>query len=379
MKKKKIIALIAALFMPFQFAFAQTGNKDIKQQSRQLSDVRKTIKRKQLEKDRLMLQEKVFKRELSSLNEAIEKAEEKLEKLSSDIKNAEKNLAAASAQYNKASRKRSDWNRAMLNEIDFYNKMTFLLSYEDDPVEYKIRQAALKYKKDNFEKEAKTVNFSTAEVERWEKAKKKLISLRAEENATAKERKKLIKEKSVLLKSTVNKRAAAEKEIKTLNETAKAMKNLINKLSEAQKKKQTGTSIRTPDAAAHRKKSLPWPVEGEIIVKFGKSRHPELDTYIISNGIKIDAADFAQIKSVDSGTVVFTGNFRSYGKVVIVDHKNSYFAVYGHLDEILVKEEQRVSRGTVIARLGQDSDSILYFEIRQNNAADNPLLWLIKK
>jgi septal ring factor EnvC (AmiA/AmiB activator) len=128
-----------------------------------------------------------------------------------------------------------------------------------------------------------------------------------------------------------------------------------------------------------RKKSLPWPVNGKVIAKFGKNKHPELDTYVISNGIKIDAADFSRVKSVDSGTVVFTGEFRSYGKVVIIDHKDSIFSVYGLLDHILVKEDQKVLKEDVIADLGGGKNSYLYFEIRQNNIPDDPILWLQQK
>ena len=383
MEKKKIItASAAALILLCLPAFAQNQNKDIKQQSKELSDVKKTIKQKQLEKDRLALREKTFKRELSWLNSEIAKTEKKLAGLSLDIKNAEKNLALASSKYNKAYEKQTDWNNAMLDEMYHYNMMTFLVPYEDDPTEYKIRQAALRYKKDNFDKEARAADSSSEEIKKWESAKKKLLALRAEENATANERKNLIKEKNNLLKSTVNSRAAAEKEIKSLNESAKALQSLIDKLTaEAQKKKREESAARAPAApAAQHKKLLPWPVEGKVAVKFGKSKHPEFsDTYIISNGIKIDAPDFAQVKSVDAGTVIFAGEFRSYGKVVIIEHKDSYFTVYGHLDQILVKENHKVSRGTVLAKLGKGEDSILYFEVRHDNNPDNPLLWLEKK
>lgn len=371
-----VTALLIILFCRCVFAQTQSSANEIKEQSQQLSDVKKTIKQKQLEKERLILQEKVFKRELNSLNDAIEKTEKKLDRISRDIKEAEQKLALASKEYNKAYEKQTGWNHAMLDEIEYYNKMTFLTAYEEDPVEYKVRQAALEYKKDNFDREAKAIDTSSAEIKKWEKAKKELLALRAEENATANERKNLIKDKNELLKNTSNRRAAAEEEIKSLNESAKAMQSLINKLSEAQKKKQTEPVIRTPVSSVNRKKSLPWPVSGKVTVKFGKSKHPDLDTYVISNGIKIDAANLSQVKSVDSGTVIFTGEFRSYGKVVIIDHKDSYFTVYGQLDKILVKEEQRVSKGTVIGSLGKGEDSVLYFEVRQDNHPDDPLLWL---
>jgi len=134
--------------------------------------------------------------------------------------------------------------------------------------------------------------------------------------------------------------------------------------------------IRAKEPTVKRKKSLPWPAEGKVVLKFGKNKHPELNADVISNGIKIKASDFAVVKSVDSGTVVFAGAFRSYGKVVIIDHKDAYFSVYGQLSKILVVEDQKVSKGSEIARLGKGEESVLYFEIRQDSVVDNPLLWL---
>lgn len=368
-----------ALITLCQFGFTQ--DQDIKQQSKQLSDLKKTIKQKQLEKDKLMLKEKTYKREINSLNNEMKDLESKIRSLSQNIEKTKKNLESASGEYNKAYEKQVDWNIAILDEIDYYNKMTFTLAFEDDPVEYKVRQAALLYKKENFDNAARVVDMSSAEIKKWEKAQSDLIASRRRESTAAKQREKRIDESKKRLASTASRRAEIEKEIKNDNETAKAMQTLINKLSEAQKKKQaeTDTVIRTPASSVQRKKQLPWPVDGRVTVRFGKSKHPELDTYVISNGIKIKAANSAQVKSVDSGTVVFAGAFRSYGKVVIIDHKDSYFSVYGQLDQILVKEDQRVSRGTVLARLGSGNNSVLYFEIRQNNIPDNPLLWLIKK
>jgi septal ring factor EnvC (AmiA/AmiB activator) len=379
--KKTIIcasAFVAALLC-FSQSFAQ--EPDIKKQSVQLSDVKKNIKRKQLERDRLAMQEKVFKRELSVLNAAIEKNENNLEMLASEIKTAEKNLSSASTEYGKAFRENSELNRMILDEIGYYNKMTFAASYAQNPVEYRIRREALKYKKNGFDSWKNAVEASSADMKKWESAKEKFLALRKRETVLFAERKSLLKEKQELLDGTSGRRAEAESEIKALNESAKALQVLIKKLSEEsnKKEKEKGTVIRPKDSAAKRKKSLPWPVSGKVVLGFGKNKHPELDdAYVISNGIKIKTRDSASVFSVDSGSVAFAGEFRSYGKVVIIDHKDRYFSVYGQLAEILVGEDQKVSKGTVVARTGKGSGAVLYFEIRQDNVPDNPLLWLKK-
>ncbi|MDR1695078.1 MAG: peptidoglycan DD-metalloendopeptidase family protein [Endomicrobium sp.] len=383
---KKSTAVILCFFLQFVSAFAQ--ETEIKDQSKQLSEVNKTIKAKQIEKDRLALQERVFKRELRTLNDLIEKNEKRLAQISNEIKTAQKNLDSASKHYDSAFSKSRNLNNAMLDEFAVFHKATFALPYEKDPAIYKVMEAALRDKKESFDTETKSAAASSSEVKRWEKAKRELSNLRAQENKFVTERKNLIKEKNDLLTTTSGKKAAAEIEIKSLNESARELQELIRKLTQIQKQKEKeerekerakGKPGKKPPRVKipeeKRKRALPWPVDGKVTVKFGRNKHKELDAYVISNGIKIKTKDYEQVKSVDSGSVVFTGNFRSYGKVVIIDHKD-YFSVYGQLDKILVLDEQKVSRGSVLASLGSGDESVLYFEIRYDNAPDNPMLWL---
>ncbi|MDR0820423.1 MAG: peptidoglycan DD-metalloendopeptidase family protein [Endomicrobium sp.] len=374
---KKIFTLIFLLVCFFLSASGQS--EDIKSQSKKLSEVKKSIKEKEQEKNKLIRRERIFKEELKSINDSIEKTEKKLVKLSTDIKTAQYNLENFSKVYNVASSRSTVWNQAVLDGIKFFNKMTFSFSYEQNPVEYKIRQKSLEYKKENFEKEKKSAAISAANMKRCERSKKDLLNLQRKESKFVERHKNVLKEKNEFLKITLNKRHAAEREIRALNESAKALQSLIDKINEANKKKRTA-AVRPPAVQAERKKSLPWPVDGRVVVGFGRNKHPDLDTYVISNGIKIEAADFSKVKSVESGIVVFAGQFRSYGKVIIIDHSDSNFGVYGLLDKIFVKVEQKVSKGTVIAELGnRGGNSVLYFEIRHNNVPDDPILWLQAK
>ncbi|AKL97512.1 murein hydrolase activator EnvC family protein [Endomicrobium proavitum] len=372
MKIRIVAFTFACLFFFCCEVFAKQAG--VQSQSAQLSDVNKKIQAKKLEKNKLMLQEKNVKRELKNLNDSIARNEKRLQKISGDIKIAEGNLATASKQYNNAFAKSAEVNKKMRAELELFHKQSMSLSYETDPVEYKIRKNALEAKKANFEKERIAASVSAAAVKKWNDAKKELLRLQDQEDSLAAEKRNLIKEKNELLKTTAGKRAEAEEEIKTLNENAKALQALIKQLSSSKRKKSNGTVIRA--STPKHKKNLPWPVEGKVVAQFGKSKHPEMDTYIISNGIKIKASDYAKVKSVDSGTVIFAGNFRSYGKVVIIDHNDSTFSVYGQLDKILVTDEQKVSKGSTLAQLGAGQENVLYFEIRNENIADNPMLWL---
>jgi septal ring factor EnvC (AmiA/AmiB activator) len=347
--------------------------------TKQLSNIKQSIREKQIEKDKLVLQEKIYQKELKTINETIRETEKKLEKTSKDIELALKNLNKSVKDYNSASLRKSNWNKTILEELNLFHKMTFLKSYTKDPMEYKLRLKSLEYGKNNFEKEKKSIESLVYNMQKWEKSKKNLMSIKQRESEFVIQNKSLLEEKNKILKTTSDKRRHAEKEIRVLNDSAKALQALINKINSENAKKRETTIGQQTTPQIRRKKSLTWPVVGNVISYFGKTKHPELDTYIINNGIKIKASDYAKVKSIDSGEIVFTGAFRSYGKIIIIDHKNATFSVYGFLNKIYVKEGQKVSKDDIIADIGREKDAVLYLEIRQNNIPDDPLLWLRDK
>ncbi|MDR0724056.1 MAG: peptidoglycan DD-metalloendopeptidase family protein [Endomicrobium sp.] len=369
---KKAFLLISLLFYS-SLLFSQ--NADLRIKSEQLSKVKKTIQTREQEKRKLIIQEKTFRKELEELNNNIVLTEKKLSQCIKDVSTAQKNLQKASKLYNTASLKSKDCNKSMQDEIKFFNKITFVSPYEKNPLEYKIRKKFLENKKINYETAKKELTNSSLDLKRWQDAKDKLLNLHKHEQSLIEKHKNMIEEKNKLLNTTSGKLIAAQQEIKALNESAKAMQDLINKVIVANRQ-QSVPVISTPTFQVKKKKSLPWPLAGRIIVNFGKSKHPQLDTYVISNGIKIKTDDFNKVKSIDSGRVVFTGNFRSYGKVVIIDHKSSFFSIYGLLDNIYVTENQKVSKGDVVGSVGSGKKGVLYLEIRKNNVPENPILWL---
>ena len=66
---------------------------------------------------------------------------------------------------------------------------------------------------------------------------------------------------------------------------------------------------------------------------------------------------------------------------MIVDHGQRYYTIYAHLSDLLKKTGEPVQRGEPIALVG-DSGSLngtrLYFEIRKDGKALNPIPWFKK-
>ncbi|HAG50968.1 MAG: hypothetical protein A2X87_01365 [Deltaproteobacteria bacterium GWC2_42_51] len=124
---------------------------------------------------------------------------------------------------------------------------------------------------------------------------------------------------------------------------------------------------------------LPMPVAGKVISMYGKVEHPKFHTVTFNNGIEVEAAMGAEVKSVYKGHVVYSGWFRGYGKVLIIDHGNGYHTLFGRLSKILAEVNSTVERDDIIALVG-DTGSIkgphLYFEIRQKGVPLDPVNWL---
>lgn len=122
-------------------------------------------------------------------------------------------------------------------------------------------------------------------------------------------------------------------------------------------------------------KQWKWPVDGKVIAKFSTQEQG-------NKGIDIAGRRNEPVKAAAEGIVVYAGDvLRGYGKLVIVKHNDDYLSAYAHNDHILVKEQQAVKAGQVIAKMG-DTDAervMLHFEVRFRGKSVNPLKYLPRR
>lgn len=126
---------------------------------------------------------------------------------------------------------------------------------------------------------------------------------------------------------------------------------------------------------------LIMPVKGKITNLFGPYKNPKYNVTNFRSGIDIEADKGEPIRSVFKGTVIFSDWFKGYGNMIIIDHGNSYYTVYAHLEETFKAKGDEVDTAEVIATMG-DTGSMtgvkLYFEVRHHGKPMNPLTWLKK-
>jgi len=124
---------------------------------------------------------------------------------------------------------------------------------------------------------------------------------------------------------------------------------------------------------------LNWPAIGSVVSRFGLQRHEKLATVTENPGIDIAAEEGAPVTSVCAGQVTKITWLRGYGNTVIMDHRDGYYTVYAHLEQIQVREGQNVKTGEVIGQVGQSgsiSGPRLHFEIWAQREKQDPMDWL---
>lgn len=85
------------------------------------------------------------------------------------------------------------------------------------------------------------------------------------------------------------------------------------------------------------------------------------------------------ILAADDGVVSYVGTKSGYGNVIIIDHKNGYETLYGHLKEFNVEKGQVVEKGEkigVMGNTGRSTGTHLHFEIHEDGSVQNPLKYL---
>ena len=97
------------------------------------------------------------------------------------------------------------------------------------------------------------------------------------------------------------------------------------------------------------------------------------------NGVDIEGGEGKDVAAVYGGHVIYTGWFKGYGNLIILDHDNEYYTLYAHIADIQVKEGDDVQQGQRIGTVG-DTGSLegprLYFEVRHQGKPQNPEQWL---
>jgi murein hydrolase activator len=145
--------------------------------------------------------------------------------------------------------------------------------------------------------------------------------------------------------------------IEELKASAEKLRELIEQ-EEASKEK----PFEQPPGGESARMTSPLSIAGEQLV-------------VARNGVEIRVASGTPIRAVKAGRVVFAGWFTGYGKMVILDHGDHLYSIYGYASEIAVEQGQVVEGGDTVASVGATGPverPSLYFEIRDHGTPRDP-------
>jgi len=117
-----------------------------------------------------------------------------------------------------------------------------------------------------------------------------------------------------------------------------------------------------------------WPLRGRVIVAFGT-----LPDGSKNDGITLAAPLGTDIHAAEAGRVHYVGALKGYGNMVLIRHANDWATAYGYVDQILVKVNDEVKRGDVIAKVGKSGPVVqpqLKFELRKASVPVDPVAHL---
>lgn len=307
----------------------------------------------------------------------IEDNEQIIAALSADLDNLRREYAAMTYAAYKASNSKD--RLTFLFSASSFNQFLRRLQYLEQYSDSRIKQAEqIKKVADVLARENESVKSKQAEQavllkERLQE-NDNLVGLRNKENQVVASLEKREKELKKDLKERRNALAALNKLID----------NIIRKelaVAKAASTTTTNNLIVLSKNFEENKQKLPWPANGFISQKFGKSRDPILrNVERNSPGIDIQTKPDEMAQCVFAGEVTAVAAIPGFNRAVIIQH-GEYRTVYAKLGKVLVKKGQKVNVGDNLGKIYTDKDGIseLHFQLWKTSKKLNPENWLAKR
>ena len=194
-----------------------------------------------------------------------------------------------------------------------------------------------------------------------------------------------INEKQVVLETLYQQEEYFERAIKQLEDDSQSIEKMIKEQQAAElerQKKATQNNTMTQTVFVGGEFGWPVPSTSKISSYYGNRKHPISKRTEFHKGIDIPDSKGKDVVAANAGTVTFTGNYSTYGKLVLIDHGGGITTAYAHNSSIVVKVGDSVDKGQTIAKIGSTGQSTgphCHFEVRVNGGTQNPLNYLTAK
>jgi septal ring factor EnvC (AmiA/AmiB activator) len=370
------LALSATLSLPAQSPAPATDQNAADSASKRAADRIRALRR---ESDSLASQERTLLVELRKLEVERELKSEELANAERELRQTRDKVAATSA------RAAALKNSAETERPEVEHRLVEL---------YKLGQAGywrLLLDVDNLRSIGRV--YRTASVlnrldrERVQQHERTLQSLTREREALEVHVREVtrLQNQAIAARASIDRAVAARTALVTsIDERRDLNAQLTGELEAAQQRLQgtvsqlAGKSGPVPLPLAPFRGVLPWPVQGIVIGKFGRQTNSRFGTSIARSGIEISIAEGQPVRAVHEGTVAYSDQFTGYGNLIIIDHGDGAYSLYGYLSELNAPRGTHVDAQAQVGTSGRDPNGnpALYFELRIDAKPVDPLQWL---
>lgn len=359
--------------------------QEVEFHKKRLSDIQRKLQEQMKLHEAASVRERSLLGELEKMGarmDAVKKdlrdTKRKIEKVTGEIRRAERELKAALTELRGTNRRLGAVVRAW-----YLSAVATPLSQWTEPVDASVADVAFRALAGS---EAGDVERLTATSERVTEKKLSLEKVRkSEQKLKAREQERLAalgkekKSRDQWLGDVRHEKAAVHAALSELRDAQKQMENLLALLQKELRAApdSTGEGRELTDA----KGSLPWPVPGKVVESFGSHQHPLFRVNVVHQGVTIKTEEGAAVKAVSEGRVAFADTIKGYGQVVIVQHGDQMYTLYGQLGQIDVTAGEQVRPGSIVGYVGEGlrGEPTMYFEVRKGGKALDPMDWLRRK
>lgn len=315
-------------------------------------------------------QQQDIAKQIEILNSSISKIEEEIKKNKSESKKVESDIIKLEKEQKKIEVK-------LAKELDnFNNTTTTILRMTQIPEEMIVLQDTLQvqqkrtgtlaiFKKQltaNIEASKSSLARLTANLEEQKQQRLALKSIDNRLETKITEFRELRKQQKKVLSLPAEIRLKMKKDAVLLAQNL----NLNSFL-----KSVTKTTVKTKTSMSNND----LPIDGKIVENF---HDKDRITLLPVQGITIEGYSRGKIKAMHDGRVIYSGVFREYGHLVILEHQTGAHSLYAGFGKSILDVGDYVNAGDLMGFLPSEEEPSLYYEVRINNKAQNPNKWLKK-
>ena len=387
--KKFVLIALSLLFCSATLSAQDAQKQQVEKLRKEIEDLDRQLKANEGKSADATAQLALTKKKIEACRQLVAQSERESSRLSREIR--QKNSQIAQTQ--QALDENLAYYQSLIKSAYLSRdpKLRFLYVISGESVAQVVRRFNyLRSASDNLRDEAKSI---AQRKEVLEREKLQLDSLRQENKAVLAQRNQELqtlkaseKKESQILAGLQKNKSKYQAEIKKKKKEIDALNKKIAELIAEQNRKRKAKSspqkqvdIQLSKEFAANKGKLPWPVNGTIVGRYGKHKHPVYKNVELpfNNGVNISTAALEPVKAVFDGEVSKVVVMPGYNQCVLIQH-GEYYSFYCKLKQVNVKAGDKVSCGQQIGIVDTISDQTqLHFQIWKGTASTDPEPWLL--